>query len=133
MYAGRIVEQADVDTTFHAPRMPYTLGLLGSLPRMDVERPVRLTPILGTPPSLVNLPDGCPFAPRCPLARDACEASEPTLVDVATGHRAACHFHAELIGRSSTDVFSTTSVDAALPASGDLPQPNAPVVTGGAA
>jgi oligopeptide/dipeptide ABC transporter ATP-binding protein len=132
MYAGRIVELADVDTVFHAPRMPYTLGLLGSMPRMDAERGERLTPILGTPPSLVNLPDGCTFAPRCPLARAACLDGEPPLQQVNGAHLAACHFHTELIGRSSAEVFATTSVDAALPSTGEALE-QGPVTSGGRA
>lgn len=111
MYAGRVVEQAPVDTLFGAPRMPYTLGLLGSLPRLDAERSHRLTPILGTPPSLVNLPAGCPFAPRCPLAREDCVAGEPIATAIAADHVVACHHHGELVGRSSAEVFATTAAD----------------------
>jgi oligopeptide/dipeptide ABC transporter ATP-binding protein len=117
MYAGRAVESGSVEDIFYRARMPYTLGLLGSLPRMDSSRDGRLTPILGTPPSLLHLPPGCPFAPRCPAARDLCVADEPSLVAVdATGeHRSACHFHEELIGVSSAELFSTTSKDDVLP------------------
>jgi len=117
MYAGRAVESGSVEDIFYRARMPYTLGLLGSLPRMDASRDGRLTPILGTPPSLLHLPPGCPFAPRCPAARDRCIEGEPDLVAVdATGqHRSACHFHEELIGVSSVDLFATTSRDDALP------------------
>jgi oligopeptide/dipeptide ABC transporter ATP-binding protein len=117
MYAGRAVETGTVEDIFYRPRMPYTLGLLGSLPRMDEARPGRLTPILGTPPSLLNLPSGCPFAPRCPAARERCTEEEPALLAVdATGlHRSACHFHDELVGVDSTDVFRATSRDDELP------------------
>ena len=76
MYAGRVVEAGTVEEIFYAPRMPYTLGLLGSQPRLDV-RSQRLHPISGAPPSALNLPPGCPFAPRCPLAAPICEAEEP--------------------------------------------------------
>ena len=72
MYAGRIVEIGDVDDVFYRPRMPYTLGLLGSIPRLDIGRRQRLTPIDGNPPSLVHLPSGCPFWPRCPLRIEKC-------------------------------------------------------------
>jgi peptide/nickel transport system ATP-binding protein len=124
MYAGRAVESGSVEDIFYRPRMPYTLGLLGSLPRMDEVRPGRLTPILGTPPSLLHLPPGCPFAPRCPAARERCTESEPDLVEVdATGmHRSACHFHEELVGKSSADLFRPTARDDVLP---DVP-PDAP-------
>jgi oligopeptide/dipeptide ABC transporter ATP-binding protein len=112
MYAGKLVEKGTVDDVFYRPRMPYTLGLLGSLPRLDETGRNRLTPILGTPPSLVNLPPGCPFTPRCPLAEDLCDEVEPELVptDSAT-HQAACHFHERLVGVTSAQLFGTTSVD----------------------
>jgi peptide/nickel transport system ATP-binding protein len=124
MYAGRAVETGTVEDIFYRPRMPYTLGLLGSLPRMDEARPGRLTPILGTPPSLLNLPTGCPFAPRCPAAREVCTTDEPELVavDGQGAHRSACHFHEELVGMSSADLFRPTARDDVLP---DLP-PDAP-------
>jgi peptide/nickel transport system ATP-binding protein len=117
MYAGRAVESGSVEDIFYRARMPYTLGLLGSLPRMDASRPGRLTPIRGTPPSLLHLPPGCPFAPRCPAARERCVAEEPALVTVddASAHRSACHFHAELVGVSSDQLFGTTSRDDVLP------------------
>jgi peptide/nickel transport system ATP-binding protein len=117
MYAGRAVEDGTVEDIFYRPRMPYTLGLLGSLPRMDASRPGRLTPILGTPPSLLNLPAGCPFAPRCPMARDRCTAAEPVLepVDPDGGHRSACHFHAELEGVAPEQLFAATARDDRLP------------------
>ena len=67
MYAGRPVEKADVDSIFDHPAMPYTMGLLGAVPRSDRERNSRLVPIPGSPMNLVNMPKGCPFAPRCPL------------------------------------------------------------------
>src|SRR5689334_5157663 len=67
MYAGRPVEIGSVEDIYYEPRMPYTLGLLGSLPRLDSTGRERLTPIVGSPPSLLNMPPGCPFAPRCPL------------------------------------------------------------------
>ena len=95
MYAGRIVEIGDVDDVFYRPRMPYTLGLLGSIPRLDVGRRQRLTPIDGHPPSLVHLPSGCPFWPRCPLRIEKCLSSvEPALLPIQghdPSHRAACH------------------------------------------
>ena len=77
MYAGRLVEPGLVDDVFDTPRMPYTVGLLGSIPTID--HVGELTPIQGAPPSLINLPPGCPFSPRCPLARAECSTIEPDL------------------------------------------------------
>jgi peptide/nickel transport system ATP-binding protein len=113
MYAGKLVESGTVDDIFYRPRMPYALGLLGSLPRMDQERAQRLTPILGTPPSLVNLPAGCPFAPRCPMVEQVCRESEPPLVAVADqpGHVAACHFSDRLEGVAPADLFKPVTID----------------------
>ncbi|TSE00756.1 ABC transporter ATP-binding protein [Skermania sp. ID1734] len=91
MYAGRIVESATVGEIFAEPQMPYTIGLLGSIPRLDSPPRQPLIPIAGAPPAMHDLPPGCPFAPRCPLAIDACNAAEPPLVAVdGTDHRAAC-------------------------------------------
>ena len=88
MYAGKLVETGTIEDVFYRPRMPYTLGLLGCLPRLDEERQERLTPIKGSPPSLLNLPPGCPFTPRCPLAADICDTEEPAAADEVpgTGH-----------------------------------------------
>ena len=80
MYAGRAVEVASVGDLYRDRRMPYTAGLLGSVPRLDAPQGARLVPIPGAPPSLAALPPGCPFAPRCPLAIDECRAAEPELV-----------------------------------------------------
>jgi oligopeptide/dipeptide ABC transporter ATP-binding protein len=118
MYAGKPVEIGGVDEIYYEPRMPYTLGLLGSLPRLDADRAERLTPIQGSPPSLLSLPPGCPFVPRCPLAKPACDEQEPELVPTGEpGHYAACHFSASLIGKRADEVFAVTAVDAALPSS----------------
>jgi len=89
MYAGQIVESADVADLFADPQHPYTIGLLGSIPRLDVERE-RLATIEGTVPSPNNQPKGCRFAPRCPFADRRCRQEQPTLRDVAPGHRVAC-------------------------------------------
>ncbi|TQF05283.1 ABC transporter ATP-binding protein [Kitasatospora acidiphila] len=88
MYAGRVVESAPVDELFGAPRHPYTLGLIGAVPRLDRDGGP-LVPIPGNPPALVDLPPGCPFAPRCPLAGDDCRTAEPPLTGT-DGHQAAC-------------------------------------------
>jgi peptide/nickel transport system ATP-binding protein len=114
MYAGKLVEAGSVDQVFYSPRMPYTLGLLGSLPRLDAAREdQQLTPIRGTPPSLVNLPAGCPFAPRCPMVEDICMRDEPDLLSVdGDDHVAACHFSQRLADAQATDIFEMTEVDA---------------------
>ncbi len=90
MYGGTIVETGGVNEVFETPRMPYTVGLLGSIPN-PAQLGRRLTPIKGAPPSLMNLPSGCSFSPRCPLAVDECHDGEPALVDTgAPGHSARC-------------------------------------------
>ncbi len=108
MYAGRIVETGTVDEVFYSPRMPYTMGLLGAIPRADDPGDRPLVPIEGTPPSLQDLPPGCPFAPRCPLVFETCREVEPALIAVGSpGHHSACHL-AEKIeagGWSPTDVY----------------------------
>jgi peptide/nickel transport system ATP-binding protein len=96
MYAGKAVETGPVDEIFFRSRMPYTLGLLGSLPRLDVDSSARLRPIPGAPPSLIRLPPGCPFVPRCPVAISRCGEEEPGLRVVAPEHRSACHRSREL-------------------------------------
>jgi oligopeptide/dipeptide ABC transporter ATP-binding protein len=120
MYAGKLVELGSIDDIFYRPRMPYSMGLLGSLPRLDSSSKQRLTPITGAPPSLVNLPAGCPFTPRCPLAQDVCEESEPALaITDGPAHLAACHFHERLVGVTAREVFGTTSADPDLIDSAD--------------
>jgi len=92
MYAGRIVEQGTKRDLFYDPEHPYTWGLLGSIARLDRPRPKRLTTIKGLPPSMLRLPDGCAFAPRCPHRFDRCLEEVPALTDkVGGGHLDACH------------------------------------------
>ena len=108
MYAGRPVELGTTDEVYYAPRMPYTMGLLGSIPRLDASGRSALTPIEGSPPSLAHLPSGCPFRPRCPLVIDVCAEEEPALDPVrGASHRAACHRKDEIEsnGWSVGDVF----------------------------
>ncbi|MGH2739383.1 MAG: ABC transporter ATP-binding protein [Actinomycetota bacterium] len=98
MYAGRVVELGDVETIFHAPRHPYTLGLMGSLPRLDTDLQ-RLASIPGQPPSLINRPPGCAFHPRCRLSggRERCRQEVPGLTRAnGAGHLSSCHFHDEM-------------------------------------
>ncbi len=89
MYAGKAVEVGDVEEIFRSPQMPYTVGLLASLPSMDARRGT-LTSIPGTPPSGTNYGPGCAFAPRCPIAEPQCRESPPTLVAFSPSHTAAC-------------------------------------------
>jgi peptide/nickel transport system ATP-binding protein len=107
MYGGQCVEQGSVRDIFYNPQMPYTWGLLGSMPRMDRTRQARLTPIPGTPPSLIQVPSGCVFHPRCRFrdrVGEACTTVHPDLEDVdATGHRARCHIKAH----QRSEIFAT--------------------------
>ncbi|MGH2698082.1 MAG: ABC transporter ATP-binding protein [Actinomycetota bacterium] len=103
MYAGHIVEVGDVDTIFHHPRHPYTLGLMNSLPRLEVDERW-LKPIPGQPPSMINVPPGCPFHPRCELSqgRELCRTDYPALEPIdSSQHKSACHFKPELKGETS--------------------------------
>src|SRR3954470_12443210 len=92
MYAGRIVEQAATTTVFNAPEHPYTWGLISSIPRLDPPRAVRLVPTPGRPPSLINLPSGCSFHPRCPYVRPRHREVDPALEPVPGqhDHQVAC-------------------------------------------
>jgi peptide/nickel transport system ATP-binding protein len=109
MYAGKPVETGGVDEIFSRSRMPYTLGLLGSLPRLDVDSAEPLQPIPGVPPSLIGLPPGCPFAPRCPVVYDRCLTEEPALLAVAPGHKTACHRSDKLA--AGAPIFAPTWAD----------------------
>ena len=95
MYAGHVMELCDTVTLFFHPRHPYTHGLFRSLPHGKGTR-TRLKPIAGAPPSLENLPAGCPFEPRCDWAEECCRAGLPPLTEVAEGHFARCYFYAKL-------------------------------------
>ena len=90
MYAGFIVEHASVDEVYDNPRHPYTISLLGALPRVDMSREERLTSIPGMPPNLIGLPKGCPFAPRCRFVVDQCRQENPPLTAIAPKHEIAC-------------------------------------------
>jgi peptide/nickel transport system ATP-binding protein len=138
MYAGRPVEIGTVEEIFYEPAMPYTHGLLGSLPRLDSDGRDRLRQIPGSPPSMIGTRTGCPFAPRCPLRADICDQEEPELrpvtamaasgpaaaTDVGAGavtgaangrsahrHLSACHFADQVARLPVASMFPDTSVD----------------------
>lgn len=97
MYAGKLVESAGVDEIYAKPKMPYTVGLLGSVPRMDRPHEDRLTAIPGQPPSLMKLSAGCAFAPRCTRKSEVpgnkCETTAPELIQISSGHYSRCHLY----------------------------------------
>ncbi len=95
MYGGRIVEAGSTDDIFYRSLNPYTRGLMRSIPQLGPRRADRLVPIAGTPPSLVNLPQGCAFNPRCEYRTDICD-EVPDLATVAPGHQSRCHHSADL-------------------------------------
>lgn len=131
MYAGRAVETASVSTLYADRRMPYTVGLLGSVPRLDAAQGARLVPIPGAPPSMAALPPGCPFAPRCPLAIDDCRAAEPALLPMGasasepagsgSGHRAACIRTEHVVGRSAAEIYGVSTAPPSTPDTDDTP------------
>ena len=113
MYGGKCVEKGSVDEVFYSPQHPYTWGLLASMPRLDRVRTDRLDPIPGNPPSLINLPSGCAFNPRCAhrdeVEGDRCRDEVPELIETGPGQSARCHIeaarrteiYAEISGRKS--------------------------------
>jgi oligopeptide/dipeptide ABC transporter ATP-binding protein len=100
MYAGRAAERADARTIFFMPHHPYTRGLLGSVPSATGVVGSRLTPIIGSPPSLISVPSGCGFHPRCPFAMEICIHEQPDLVPIPTGpdHVSACWLPPDMTG-----------------------------------
>ncbi|MDH2428242.1 dipeptide ABC transporter ATP-binding protein [Sphaerisporangium sp. TRM90804] len=124
MYAGREVELGTVHEVYARPRMPYTAGLLASVPRLDAGAELPLVPIGGRPPSPAELPPGCPFEPRCALSIPECRAAEPAPLEVFPGHRAAC-----LRAREPGRAPRPEARGAAVPLAGDgPPRPATPVV-----
>jgi peptide/nickel transport system ATP-binding protein len=113
MYAAEIVEKAPVDEIFNRPRMPYTWGLLGSLPRLDADVE-RLVQIPGQPPSLLVPPSGCRFHPRCPYVMNVCRSENPQLEPVPgiDGHLAACHLDEETKRREADKLLQETMAEA---------------------
>ncbi len=106
MYAGHIVETATTTEIFANPRHPYTVGLMKSIPRLDARSKEKLQPIRGLPPDLIDLPDMCPFVPRCNYARDKCEQKNPPLLEVNPGHFSACWFWEEVHREDDQDAVA---------------------------
>jgi len=108
MYGGRIVELAPTEVLYDQPEMPYTLGLLSSVPRMDQKLPERLDPIRGNPPSPIKLPQGCVFQPRCNywerVPGDACKTDRPEFLESDPDHFVRCHLKVEERKQISRDV-----------------------------
>jgi peptide/nickel transport system ATP-binding protein len=113
MYGGRKVEYAEIDELFANSMHPYTWGLLRSLPRLDADRhSERLLPILGVPPSLIHLPTGCHFHPRCRFRQERCFTEYPELREVAPNHWSACHF-AEVLKEHDAHALAAELAEAA--------------------
>lgn len=91
MYGGLIMEEASIFDIFERPAHPYTMGLLASISDLEQDKTVRLMPIPGSPPDMTNPPKGCPFAPRCPYARQICKTEQPELLQVGERHFSRCH------------------------------------------
>jgi len=121
MYAGRAVEVAPVAQLYADRRMPYTAGLLGSVPRLDAPQGARLVPIPGAPPSLAALPPGCPFAPRCPLVIEDCVTAEPDLVSVGVEHTAACIRTDQVAGHTAAEIYGVSTAPATTAMEHDAP------------
>jgi len=104
MYAGFIVEEGPVDIIYGQPRHPYTLGLLRSIPRLDLGRQKRLIPIEGLPPDLLDPPQSCPFAPRCPFVVDKCLEENPPLMAISAVRKSACW-----VDLSDVEIYDTSA------------------------
>jgi oligopeptide transport system ATP-binding protein len=104
MYAGFIVEEGPVDVIYGNPRHPYTLGLLRSIPRLDLGRQKRLIPIEGLPPDLLDPPNSCPFAPRCPFVIDKCHEENPPLMSIDSVRKSACW-----VDLSDVEIYDTSA------------------------
>jgi oligopeptide transport system ATP-binding protein len=142
MYAGHIVETASTEEIFANPRHPYTVGLLKSIPRLDATRKEKLEPIRGLPPDLIDLPDMCPFVPRCNYAREKCEQKNPPLLEVNPGHWSACWFWEEVSKESDQDLVALRhghpppssdkdySLETVIPGAHGVLDPNNPLLPG---
>ena len=130
MYAGRAVERASIDTLFERPSQPYTMGLLGAVPKPHMAAEHRLVPIKGNPPSLAAIPAGCPFSPRCPMATDECRVTEPELLPLeeGEGHLVSCHHMDEIRDKHLTYADVYPALEPLLPKWADVPRDQRPVV-----
>jgi oligopeptide transport system ATP-binding protein len=97
MYAGKPVEFSTVDNIFYNPMHPYTLGLMNSITRLDEEKRDKLKPIVGSPPSLIDLPDGCAFCKRCEFVTDTCISSCPSLIEIEKDHFVGCYNASDIL------------------------------------
>jgi peptide/nickel transport system ATP-binding protein len=123
MYAGRMSEYGQAEDVFDRPGHPYTWGLLASMPRIDEARLERLLPIPGTPPSLIRVPPGCPFHPRCRYAglTDGRSQTEvPALREVEPGHLVACHLTADQRRQARTEQLGEIQAPAIPTTQGDV-------------
>ncbi|MDR2035496.1 MAG: ABC transporter ATP-binding protein [Coriobacteriales bacterium] len=105
MYAGKPVEYGTADQIFYQPLHPYTWGLMRSIPKRTVDDEGPLTPIKGNPPSLINLPEGCAFSPRCPYAQPQCSKKAPVLAEIEGAHASSCFFSADPAFLLNSPVF----------------------------
>ena len=110
MYAGKVIERGSAAEIYANPRHPYTVGLLRSVPRLDLPRRARLDPIEGQPPDLINLPPGCAFRERCRWAIDKCATDIPELMDTGEGHLSAC-WRFEDLGPTAIDFLDTPKTE----------------------
>jgi len=110
MYAGKVIERGEAHEIYSNPRHPYTVGLLRSVPRLDLPRRAKLDPIEGQPPDLINLPPGCAFRERCRWAIDKCATDTPELVETSDGHLSAC-FRADELGTTEIDLLNSPVVE----------------------
>jgi len=110
MYAGKVIERGEAHEIYSNPRHPYTVGLLRSVPRLDLPRRAKLDPIEGQPPDLINLPPGCAFRERCRWAIDKCATDTPELVETSDGHLSAC-FRADELGATEIDFLNAPETE----------------------
>ncbi|MBN2072887.1 MAG: ABC transporter ATP-binding protein, partial [Actinobacteria bacterium] len=97
MYAGKPVEFSTVDNIYYRSMHPYTMGLMNSITRLDEEKKEKLKPITGSPPSLIDLPEGCVFRTRCDYKIEKCKNVYPPFIEIEEGHFAACHRAADFL------------------------------------
>jgi oligopeptide transport system ATP-binding protein len=103
MYGGMIMEEASADDLFNIPSHPYTLGLLNSMPHLEMDKTQKLSPIPGSPPDMLRPPSGCPFSPRCAYARNICFVKTPGYYTIGDRHRSLCWLHDEGAPQSKAD------------------------------